>query len=158
MIPWTISPPVSSVHGISQRRILSVGSHFLLQGIFLSQGSNLCFLCLLHCRQDLYLLSHQGNPSNFTSCFLIACEVQSLSYVFQVLIQGPMQFCSVAQSCSTLCDPTNRSTSGLSVYHQLLEFTQTRVHRVSDAIQPFHPLSSPSPPAPNPSQHQSLFQ
>jgi len=57
-----------------------------------------------------------------------------------------------------LCDPLNRSTPGLPVHHQLLEFTQTHVHRVSDAIQPFRPLSSPSPPAPNPSQHQGLFQ
>ena len=69
-----------------------------------------------------------------------------------------LQFSSVAQSCSTLCDPMNRSTPGLPVHHQLPEFTQTHVHRVSDAIQPSHPLSSPSPPAPNPSQHQSLFQ
>ena len=59
---------------------------------------------------------------------------------------------------STLCDPMNRSTPGLLVHHQLLEFTQTHVHRVSDAIQPSHPLSSPSPLAPNPSQHQTLFQ
>ena len=57
-----------------------------------------------------------------------------------------------------LCDPMNRSTPGLPVHHQLLEFTQTHVHQVSDAIQPSHPLSSPSPPAPNPSQHQGLFQ
>ena len=69
-----------------------------------------------------------------------------------------VQFSSVAQSCPTLCDPTNRSTPGLPVHHQLLEFTRTHVHRVSNAIQPSHPLSSPSPPAPNPSQHQSLFQ
>ena len=62
------------------------------------------------------------------------------------------------QSCPTLCDPMNRSTPGLPVHHQLPEFTQTHVHRVSDAIQPSHPLSSPSPPAPNPSQHHSLFQ
>ena len=68
------------------------------------------------------------------------------------------QFSSVAQSCLTLCDPMNRSTPGLPVHHQLLEFTQTQVHRVGDAIQPSHPLSSPSPPAPNPSQHQGLFQ
>ena len=66
------------------------------------------------------------------------------------------QIRSVAQSCLTLCDPMNRSTPGLPVPHQLPEFTQTHVHRVSDAIQPSHPLSSPSPPAPNPSQHQSL--
>ena len=69
-----------------------------------------------------------------------------------------VQFSSVAQSCLTLCDPMNRSTPGLPVHHQLPEFTQTHVHWVSDAIQPSHPLSSPSPPAPNPSQHQSLFQ
>jgi len=65
-----------------------------------------------------------------------------------------VQFSSVAQSCPTLCDPMNCSTLGLPVHHQLLEFTQTHVHRVGDAIQPSHPLSSPSPPAPNPSQHQ----
>ena len=69
-----------------------------------------------------------------------------------------IQFSSVAQSCSILCNPMNRSTPGLPVHHQLLEFTQTHVHRVGDAIQPSHPLSSPSPPAHNPSQHQSLFQ
>ena len=68
------------------------------------------------------------------------------------------QIRSVAQSCPTLCDPMNRSTPGLPVHHQLPEFTQTHVHRVSDAIQPSHPLSSPSPPASNPSQHQNLFQ
>ena len=69
-----------------------------------------------------------------------------------------VQFSSVTQSCPTLCDPMNRSTPGLPVHHKLPEFTQTHVHRVSDAIQPSHPLSSPSPPAPNPSQHQGLFQ
>ena len=68
------------------------------------------------------------------------------------------QIRSVDQSCPTLYDPMNRSTPGLPVHHQLQEFTQTHIHRVSDAIQPSHPLSSPSPPAPNPSQHQSLFQ
>ena len=68
------------------------------------------------------------------------------------------QFSSVAQSCVTLCDPMNRSTPGLPVHHQLPEFTHTHIHQVSDAVQPSHPLSSPSPPAPNPSQHQSLFQ
>ena len=68
------------------------------------------------------------------------------------------QFSSVAQSCPTLWYPMNRSTPGLPVHHQLPEFTQTHVHQASDAIQPSHPLSSPSPLAPNPSQHQSLFQ
>ena len=69
-----------------------------------------------------------------------------------------VQFSSVAQSCLTLCDPMNRITPGLPVHHQLSELTQTHVHQVSDAIQPSNPLSSPSPPAHNPSQHQGLFQ
>ena len=64
---------------------------------------------------------------------------------------------SVTQSCLTLCDPMNRSTPGLPVDHKLPEFTQAHVHRVDDAIQPSHPLSSPSPPTPNPSRHQGLF-
>ena len=67
-----------------------------------------------------------------------------------------IQFSSVAQSCPILCDPINRSTPGLPVHHQLPEFTQTHIHQVSDAIQPSHPLLSPSPPAPDPSQHQRL--
>ena len=75
-----------------------------------------------------------------------------------VLAFSSVQFSSVAQSCPTLCDPMNRSTPGLLVHHQLPEFTQTHVHRVSDAIQPSHPLSFPSPPAFNLSQHQGLFQ
>ena len=74
------------------------------------------------------------------------------------IIFSSLQFNSVAQSCPTLCDPMNRSTPGLPVHHQLPEFTQTHIHQVSDAVQPSHPLLSPSPPAPNPSQHQSLFQ
>ena len=69
-----------------------------------------------------------------------------------------VQFSSFSQLCPTLCDPMNKSTPGLPVHHQLLEFTQTHVHRVSDAIQSSHLLSYPSPPAPNPSQHQGLFQ
>ena len=80
------------------------------------------------------------------------CQSQSLnSHITSILS-------SVAQLCPTLCDPMNCSTPGLPVHHQLLEFTQTHIHRVSVAIQPSHPLSSPSPPAINPSQHQSLFQ
>ena len=68
-----------------------------------------------------------------------------------------VQFSSVAKSCPTLCDPMDRSTPGLPVHYHLPEFTQTHVH-LRDAIQPSHPRWSPSPPAPNPSQHQSLFQ
>ena len=69
-----------------------------------------------------------------------------------------VQFSSLTQSCLTLCDPMNHSTPGLPVHHQLPESIQTHVHWVGDAIQPSHPLSSPSPPAPNLSQHQGLFQ
>ena len=69
-----------------------------------------------------------------------------------------IQFSSIAQSYLTLCDPMNCSTPGLPVHHQLPEFIQSHVHQAGDAIQPSHPLSSPSPPAPNPSQHQGLFQ
>ena len=73
-------------------------------------------------------------------------------------IKSLFQFSSVTQSCLTLCDPMNRSTPGLPVHRHLPEFTQTHVHQVGDAIQPSHSLSSPSPLAPNSSQHQSLFQ
>ena len=76
-------------------------------------------------------------------------------YVFSKV---SVQFSSVTQSFPTLCDPMNCSTPGLPVRHQLPEFTQTLVHRVGDAIQPSHPLSSPSLPASSPSQHQSFFQ
>ena len=85
-----------------------------------------------------------------------------LSYIIPMevclfLLYIPIQFSSV-QLLSRVRDPMNRSMPGLPVHHQLPEFTQTHVHLVSDAIQPSHPLSSPSPPAPNLSQHQSLFQ
>ena len=83
-------------------------------------------------------------------------SVLILYYIKKIIRSDQIR--SVAQSCSTLCNPMNRSTPGLPVYNQLPEFTQTHDHRVSDAIQPSHPLSSPSPPAPNPSQNQSLFQ
>ena len=78
--------------------------------------------------------------------------------IFNIKGTDSVQFSSVAQLCPTLYDPMNRSTPGLPVHHQLPEFTQTHVHRVSDAIQPSHPLSAPSPLAPSPSQDQGLFQ
>ena len=77
-------------------------------------------------------------------------------YIEQFVFQ--FQFSSVAQLCATLCDPMNHSMPGPPVHHKLPEFTQTHVRRVGDAIHPSHPLLSPSPPAPNPSQHQGLFQ
>ena len=74
------------------------------------------------------------------------------------LAVSSVQFSSVTQSCPTPCDPMNCNTPGLPVHHQFPEFTQTHVHQVSDAIQPSHPLLSPSSPVPNPFQHQGLFQ
>ena len=79
------------------------------------------------------------------------------AFSFKKYVSSSVQFHSVAQSCPTLGNPMDRSTPGLPVHHQLQEFTQTHVPRVSDAIQPFHPPSSPSPPALNLSQHQGLF-
>ena len=89
----------------------------------------------------------------FRSCLNISSALLSLFLDF-----SSVEFSSLAQSCSTLCNPMNHGMPGLPVHHQLPEFTQTHIHRVNDAIQPSHPLSSPSPPALNPSQHQSLFQ
>ena len=133
-ILWTVARQAPLSLGFSGKNT-GVGCHFLLQGIFPTQGSN---PGLLSWQVDSLPLSHEGSPL--------------LKNVLSV------QSSSVAQSCPTLCDPVNCSTAGLPVHHQLLVFTQTHVHRVSDAIQPSHPLSSPSPPARNPSQHQSLFQ
>ena len=90
------------------------------------------------------------------TCYSIYVCVCIYIYIHTICVY--IQFSSVTQSCPILCDPMNGSTPGLPVHHQLLEFTQTHVHRVGDAIQPSHPLTSPSPPAPNPSQHQGVFQ
>ena len=90
--------------------------------------------------------------SNSPSSYFLEENKNTLLKIYQF---SSVQF---TQSCPTLCDPMNRSMPGLPVHHHLPEFTQTHVHQVSDAIQPSHPLSSPSPPAPNPSQHHSLFQ
>ena len=96
-----------------------------------------------------------------TAVFILTCYITTAFILFRVLNQYiilSVQFSSVAQSCLTPCNPMNRRTPGLPVHHQLPEFTQTHLHRVGDAIQPSHPLSSPTPPAPIPSQPQSLFQ
>ena len=87
--------------------------------------------------------------------------IKKMRYITPRNITQPFssgQFSSVTQSCPTLCDPMNCRTLGFPIHHQLLELTQTHVHKISDAIQPSHPPSSPSPPVPNPSYHQSLFQ
>ena len=90
-------------------------------------------------------------------CNISLYRVEKNNTTLQIIFRSE-QIRSVAQSCPTLCDPMNRSTPDLPVHHQLPEFIQTHVHRLSDAIQSSHLLSSPSPLAPSPSQHQSLFQ
>ena len=118
----------------------------------------------------LGLPQYSGQSGNvrggFFQCFLLSSFSDTAYENPSVLIPpfkshkniNSVQFSSAVQSCPTLCDPMNRSSPDLPVHHQFPEFTQTHIHQVSDAIQPSHPLSSPSPPAPNPSQHQSLFQ
>ena len=126
-----------------------MGCHFLLQGIFPTQGSNFRLLAggLPLGKPTLRMLN------NINSLRLLSQSLNKIIY----LRTG--QFSSVQLlSPVRLCDPMNHSMPGLPVHHQVLEFTQTHIHRVSDAIQPSHPRSLPSPPAPNPSQHQSLFQ
>ena len=86
---------------------------------------------------------------------MVTFVIQTASYMS---VACTVQFSSVAPSCLTLCEPVSHSTPGFPVHHQLPESTQTHVHRVGDAFQPFHPLLPPSPPARNPSQHQGLFQ
>ena len=92
------------------------------------------------------------------SKFICQFLPQKAGILFLYVYLPTVQFSSVAQSCPTLCDSMNCSTPGLHVHHQLPEFTQTHIHQVGDAIQLSQPLSSPSPSAPDPSQHQSLFQ
>ena len=112
-----------------------------------------CFLLIqvgmprYSCFQSDSLLVKDTTPWVKSTCGLVD-HCQRLTSV---------QFSSVAQSCPTLFDPMNCSTPGLPVHHQLPESTQTHVHWFGDAIQPSHPLSAPSPPALNISQHQGLF-
>ena len=96
-------------------------------------------------------------PLPFWFGYLVFLFLLWLLWLGLPVVGCSVQFSSMAQLCLTLCDPMNRSTPGLPVHHQLLEFTQTHFHWVSDAIQPYYPLLSSSPPALNLSQHQGLF-
>ena len=130
--PTLCDPSDYAVHGILQARILEwVACPF-------SRGSSW--------------------PRNRTGISCIASRFFTSWATREAQPSSSDQIRSVTQSCPTHCDPMNSSTPGLPVHHQLPEFTETHVHQVNDAIQPSHPLLSPSPPAPNPSQHQSLFQ
>ena len=110
----------------------------------------LSFFCMLGKTQIKVLFNTSDPFLSITASFSIHFTALRAHDPFSV------QFTSVAQLCPTLYNPMNCSTPGLPVHHQLPEFTQTHDHRVGDAIQPSHPLSSPSSPAPNPSQHHSL--
>ena len=121
---------------------------------------------MLFHRYDEVSAAHQGDLEQELSVSLALGRNDQAFVVlpFSVISRGSslkeyqsVQFSSVTRSCPNW-EPMNCSTPGLPVHHQLQEFTQTHVHQVGDAIQPSHPVSSPSPPAPNPSQHQSLFQ
>ena len=111
-----------------------------------------------------YLTEPQLPQRSFTNSASNTCVSSNIFLFVPVFplnsqsILSCTQFSSVTQSCLTLWDPMDCSTPGLPVHHQLPEPTQTHVHWVGDAIQPSHPLSSPSPPTFNPSQHQDLFQ
>ena len=121
-------------------------------------------------KASFHPIPKRGNAKEWSNYHTIALISHASKVMFKILqaryqqyvnreLRGvQVQFSSVSQSCLTLCDHTNCSTPGLPVHHQLLEFTQTHVHRVGDAIQPSHPLSSSFSPALNPSLHQSLFQ
>ena len=110
---------------------------------------------LAHPSPELFILWNWNSVPSFPHP-LATTIVLSMSMILTTL--SSVQFSSVTQSCPTLCDLMNCSTPGFPVHHQLLEYTQTHVHRVGDAIQSSHLLSSPSLPTPNPSQQQSLFQ
>ena len=129
-----------------------VGCCFLLQCMKVKSESEVDQLCL-----TLSDPTDFSPPGSSVHGILQARVLEWVAIAFSNKVCS-VQFSSVTQLCPTLCDPMNCSTPGLPVYHQLPELTQTHVHQVGDAIQPSHPLSSPSPPAPNPSQHQSLFQ
>ena len=104
-------------------------------------------------------LKYRVSPSGTEDIFLFPDQDNKIMLLSrEIMGRFAAQFSSVAQSCPTLCNLMNCSMPDLPVHHQRLEFTQTHVHRMGDATQPAHPLSSPSPPAPNPSQHQGLFQ
>ena len=173
------SLPGSSVHGIFQARILewvaislSRGSSRPRDGTQVSRTAGRCFtlwatrevhiqmrmLCLLFLHTHINSLFYSLIPTYIKQHVSLLQRITDTHWpILSFPILMGIQFCSVAQSCPTLCDPMNRSTPGLPVHHQPPESTQTHVHQDGDAIQPSHPLSSPSP-ALNLSQHQGLFQ
>ena len=168
--PWTVARQAPLSMGFSRQEYWS-GLSFPSPGDIPNPGIESC----LHCRQMLYPLSHQESPTGEEGRAITNtsrknkaagpkqkwCSAVDVSHgegKKQYWIGTcNTQFSSVAQSCPTLCNPMDCSTPGFPVHHQLPEHTQTHVHHVDDAIQPAHPLSSPSPPTFNLSQNQGLF-
>ena len=154
-VPCALEKKVYSAFGWN---VLKISMRFTSSNV----SFKTCVSLLIFCSNNLFI-SVSGVLNYPTIIVLLSISPfmsvsVCLMYWGAHMLGASVQFSSVAQSCPTLCDPMNRSTPGLPVHHQLPEFTQTHVHWVSDTIQPSHPLSAPSPPAPNPSQHQSLFQ
>ena len=134
---------------------------FVIFSFCMQPGPNDLLLPTEYSKSDRMLLQEEVTK-RLLFCvlsFLLSCSF-TLRESWLPCLSSPMKvhFSSVPQSCPTLCDPMNCSTPDLPVHHQLLEITQTHVHRVGDAVQPSHPLSFLSPSAPDPSQHQGLFQ
>ena len=185
--PMDCSPPSFSVPRLHQATILEWVAISFSRGSF-QPRNQICVSCLLPWQASSLPLSPLGKligrlrihspahstplsrPLKFTFSYAkYMCPITTSKHLNHSIINSKsqvlskchlnqIQFSSVAKLCPTFCDPMNRSRPGLPVHLQLPEYTQTHVHRVSDAIQPSHPLSSPSPPVPNPSQHQGLFQ
>ena len=147
---WTAAcKPGFSVHGILQARMLEWVAMSSSRGSSQLRDRTLVSCIILQWHKGSSPLSPPGKP---------LFKKKNCIGVKHAVIYRQGQFSSLAQSCATLCDPMNRRMPGLSVHHELPESTQTHVHWVGDAIQPSYPMSSPSPPALNLSQHQGLFQ
>ena len=157
---WSL--PGSSVHGISSGKNTGIGCHFLLQWTLQTQGLN---LRLLHCRLILYCWATELPQESATS-HLYTKEVKvgpwtdigTLIFTPALITIAKRRLLFSHSVVSDSLQPHGLQHARLPVQHHLLELTQTHVHRVGDAIQPSHPLLSPSPPALNLSQHQGLFQ
>ena len=155
------------VHATANKRSLSIMCQALSWHLFCLRVCARQLLCVKFysstgiTMKDASSKNSQTPPLHLSYLISTKVEIKSLARnLFDLVMPLFQKGFSSVQSLSRvwLSDPMNRSTPGLPVHHQLPEFTQTHVHRVGDAIQPSHPLSSPSPPAPSPSQHQSLFQ
>ena len=147
-----VTPPGFTVPGVLQARTLKWVASSLSNACKWKVKVKLC--PTLHDPVDCSL----RGSSVHVICQARVLERVAIDYEGPKSQSSSVQFSSVTQPCLTLCDPINHSTPGLPVHHQRMEFTQTHVHWVGDAIQPSHPLSSPSPLVLNLSQHQSLSQ